>query len=84
MTVTFSRTKDDPLYNFKYGPLILDIEDWRKYEIIDTKRGKMLKLQQRVKNGHDVTLARAFEITFTSEWIYIPMKYVMEIKSGEH
>ena len=42
----------------------------------------MLKIQQKNKNWHDLVLARAFEITFTSEWVYIPMKYIMEIKEG--
>ena len=76
------RTKNDPLHNFKYGIPVYYIEDWRKHEIIDTKRGKMLKVQQKNKNEHDLVLARAFEITYTSEWIYIPMKYIMEIKEG--
>ena len=82
MLVVFSRTKNDPLQNFKYGIPICYVEDWRKYEIIDTKRGKMLKIQQKNKNWHDPVLKRVFETTFTSEWIYIPMKYIMEIKEG--
>ena len=83
MVVTFSRTKDEPLYNFKYGIVQIYIEDYRKYEIIDTKRGKMLKVQQKKKNEYDLVLARNYEITFTSEYFYIPMKYVMDIRPGE-
>ena len=82
MLVVFSRTKDDPLHNLKYGIPVCYVEDWREHEIIDTKRGKMLKIKQKSRNEYNSAFTRAFEITYTSEWIYIPMKYIMEIKEG--
>lgn len=82
MIVTFSRTKDDSLYNTKYGPVELTTEEPCLHEIIETKRGRMLKIEISNKNAYDFVLAKAFGVSFTSEWMYIPMKYVKSIKEG--
>ena len=77
--VTFLKTKDDPLYNFKYGELSIFIRD---YEKVTTRKGDMLKVPIQIKNGRDEVLAKAYEVSYTSEYMYIPLKYVMSIKEG--
>jgi ribosomal protein S8 len=77
--VTFLKTKDDPLYNFKHGVVSLLVESCEK---VSTKRGEMLKVPLLKKNKRDEVLTKAYEISYTSEYMYIPMKYVMSIKEG--
>jgi hypothetical protein len=77
--VTFLRTKDDPLYNFKYGVVSILING---YERVTTRKGEMLKVPMQVKNGRDEALVKAYEVSYTSEYMYIPVKYIMSIKEG--
>ena len=77
--VTFLRTKDDPLDNFKYGEFSIFIKD---YEKVTTRKGDMLKVPIQIKNGRDEVLAKAYEVSYTSEYMYIPLKYIMSIKEG--
>lgn len=80
MQVTFLRTKDDPLFNFKSGPFTLVFKEPCEHEIKELKTGKYLKVKS--KNTEDILLAKHFEVMFTPEYLYIPMKYIMSIKEG--
>lgn len=82
MQVTFLRTKDDPLFNFKSGPFTLVFKEPCEHEIKELKTGKYLKIELKNKNTRDVLLVRHFEVMFSSKYLYIPMKYVMSIKEG--
>ena len=82
MQVTFLRTKDDPLFNFKNGPFTLVFKEPCKHEIKELKTGKYLKVELENKNTEDLLLVRHFEVMFSSKYLYIPMKYVMSIKEG--
>ena len=82
MQVTFLRTKDDPLFNFKSGPFTLVFKEPCKHEIKELKTGKYLKVELKNKNTRDVLLVRHFEVMFSSKYLYIPMKYIMSIKEG--
>lgn len=77
--VTSLRTKDDPLYNSKYGIVSILV---KSYEKVTTRKGKMLKVPIQIKNGRDEALVKAYEVSYTSEYMYIPLKYIMSIKEG--
>ena len=82
MQITFLRTKDDPLFNFNEGLASLIINEPCEYEIKELKSKKYLKIKLSKKNTRDQILVNLFEAMFTSEYLYIPMKYIMSIKEG--
>ena len=72
MTVSFSRIIDSRLVTMD-----LEFKTHPNTTYIQTNRGRMLKI--KVKECLPI-LHRLFEVSHTSEYMYIPMKYVKEIK----
>lgn len=50
------------------------------HEIVNTKKGKMFRIA--LNNKNIVNFRKAFNITCTLKWIYIPMEYIKEIKEN--
>lgn len=80
MLIELSQTKNDPPYLFRDGIVYVIVSD--EYQIIDTKRGKALKVKLNKRNAYDPIYTKNFEVSFTSEFMYIPMKYIISFKEG--
>lgn len=75
MRIEFLKTKNEVL-DFPVSLII-----YSNYEIVNTNMGKFLKIPlDKDRNKRSDVLSRLFEISFTSEWMYIPMKYIKEIQ----
>jgi hypothetical protein len=51
-----------------------------EHYVVDTKRGKMLKIA--IAGIMDNTLKKSFEATCTFDWVYIPVRFVKSLKEG--